>query len=202
MIVPFLFRGMAIAWYSIQTNVISKTEPPRTAHNALRSTKKLLVILVNWRSGITYLSCIMGLCVVYEYVPLGPLQLLLSHACAWIFRLCGHLAFAQGTYFCVDGYWGQITRLCTYVDLFLLTAPFVIRRGTIVQNIVRLSVFLGIVLFIDFVRIVLGIHVVMSGFSWKIGHDLVDYFVYYGILVVTALLWMKAQYSAHAEKDR
>lgn len=192
-----------MAWYSIQTNVRSKTKPPRTAHNALRSTKKWLVILVNWRSGITYLSCIMGLCVFYKFVPLGPLQLLLSHACAWIFRLWGHLAFAHGTYFCVDEYWGQISRDCTYVDLFLLTAPFVIRRGTIVQNIVRLSVFLGIVLSINFVRIVLGIYVVvMSGFSWKIGHDLVDYFVYYGILVVTALLWMKAQYSAHAEKDR
>jgi hypothetical protein len=144
----------------------------------------------------------MGLYVVYEYVPLRFLQLFLSETIAKTYHLCGYKVFAQDTYFCVDGHWGQISRDCTYVDLFLLTAPFVIRRGTIVQNIVRLSVFLGIVLSIDFVRILLSIYVVMSGFSWKIGHDLVDYFVYYGTLVVTALLWMKAQYSAHADKGR
>jgi hypothetical protein len=117
---------------------------------------------------------------VYEYVPLGFLQLFLSETIAKIYHLCGYEAFAHGTYFYVNGDWGQITRDCTYVDLFLYMAPFVIRRGTIVQNIVRLSVFLGIVLLIDFVRIVLSIYVVTSVFSWKIGHDLVDYFVYYG----------------------
>lgn len=158
----------------------------------LRSIGHYSKVLLNWRSGITYLLCLLGL-LVYEHVPLRFLQLFFSEISAKIHHLSGHNAFAGDTYLYVDGFWSQIGKECTYMQLFFATIPLVVRKEAILRNVIRLCIYLTIVLSINLIRLILTDNLVVAGVSWRIAHDLVNHLTYGPILVIVFFLWIRGK---------
>lgn len=171
-----------------------------TSKELLRSIRQYSKVLLNWRSGITYLLCLLGL-FVYEYIPLRFLQLFYSEILAKIHRFSGLEAFASDTYLYVDGFWSQITKECTYMDLFFVTIPLVVRKQTVLRNLVRLCIYLTIILSVNLIRLILTKYLVLAGLSWTLVHDLIDYCVYYGILIIAFLVWVRARARFLPEKE-
>jgi len=157
----------------------------------LCSIRRYSKILLNWRSGITYLLCLLGL-LVYEHIPMRFLQLFFSEISAKIHRLSGHDAFAGDTYLFVDGFWSQISKECTYMQLFFATIPLVVRKGTIFSNVVRLCVYFTMILSINLIRLIITDNLVLVGVSQKIAHDLVSHLTYWPIVILVFFLWIKA----------
>lgn len=162
---------------------------------ALRPVREWACALLRWRSAITYLSCLGGL-YVYEYVPLGWLQLLVSDLVGRVLKSSGHLVVICGINLCVDGYWVYISKDCTYVELILVTTPLVLRRGRWFLNVLRLGGFIALVFCINIGRIALCLHLYATGVCWWLSHDLADWIAYGGTLGVAFVLW--ARVTVHA----
>jgi hypothetical protein len=179
--------------------IVEKSENANSK-KLLRAIRQYSKVLLNWRSGITYLLCIVGL-LVYEHVPLRFLQLFFCEIVAKIYRFSGHLAFTYDINLIIDGFRSQITKECTYMELFFVTAPLVIRKETFLRNVFRLCVYLTMILFVNLVRLILTKYFVLAGLSWKIGHDLISDCIYYGILIIAFFLWMRAQFLQHKGEE-
>lgn len=157
----------------------------------LCSIKRYSKILFNWRSGITYLFCLLGL-LVYEYIPFRFLRLFLSEILAKIYRLMGHDAFAGNTFLYIDGFWSQIVKQCTYMKLFFTTIPLVVRKKEIFNNVIRLFIYFVMILCINLIRLIITHSLVLVDVSWKIAHDLINHLTYGPIVILVFLLWIKA----------
>jgi hypothetical protein len=162
-----------------------------TSKKILCSIKQYSKILLNWRSGITYLLCFLGL-LVYELIPMRFLQLFFSEISAKIHRLCGHDALASDTYLYIDGFWSRISKECTYMQLFFATIPLVLRKETIFRNVVRLCIYFILILSVNLVRLIITDNLVLVGVSWKIAHGLVNHLTYGPIVILVFFLWIKA----------
>jgi exosortase/archaeosortase len=172
-------------------SMVSKRKRGRVARGWLYSVREYATVLLCWQSGVTYLFCFAG-AIVYRLVPLRFMQVLLSEVSAKIHRLDGHVAVAYDTYLYLDGCWSQITKNCTYIELFFITIPLVIRKGTIPRNLARASIYLIIVLAMNLFRLILTDRLVLAGVRLKISHDLIASLIYDGTFVIVFLFWLRA----------
>lgn len=77
---------------------------------------------------------------------------------------------------------------CTYIDLFLLTAPLVFRRSaTAGRNVARLAVLFAAIQAVNLARVAGAVVFYADGASWFLVHDLVDMLVYFPALIVAGL---------------
>ena len=110
--------------------------------------------------------------------------------------LCQHMATAVAgrVELICDGHVFAVTKECTYIELFLITAPFIWRaRQSSVVNLRRLLFVFCLIWFLNAIRMVGGLFLSVQGVSWQLAHDIPDWLLYGSILGVALLI-----YSRHA----
>ncbi len=157
-------------------------------HSAIEYCRALL----SWRSSIVYLLCLLGW-ILYQCTDLRPLQVFLAATVAKTLERGGYFAFAWGTDLCVHGYWTVIGKECTFMDLFFMTAPLVIRGRAVLWDCLRLCVYFLTLFSLNLARIVLSKVLHVAGVPRTINHDLIAYCLWYGILIIMLFSWLRVK---------
>lgn len=133
-------------------------------------------------------------------LPRNALAWALTHCLRSVF---GHEVSGLGVTILIDREIVSVAPECTYIDLILVCSPFVVRvERSFRHNMTRLAVFGVAVLVLNFARVVLAVHWRTRGVSWATGHDLLDYIIYYPLLLSIICFWLKSVlFSCRADND-
>jgi len=89
---------------------------------------------------------------------------------------------------------------CTYVDLFLVLAPFVWRvRQSVQRNLLRITATVAIVSVLNFLRVGLAIYYHAQGYSWFFVHELPDYLIYYPSIAIVTLMAFREDWKCNCK---
>ncbi len=104
---------------------------------------------------------------------------------------CESVIAAGGAEIVCDGWVFVFSKECTYLDLFLASAPFVWRsRRSVAVNLRRIAAVLSLIWVINMLRLVGGLAAYVHGVQWKLAHDIPDMMVYWPLLgIVLVSYW-------------
>lgn len=108
------------------------------------------------------------------------------------FDLSGFEALVSGSDLTIQGVLFDIARECTYLDLFLITAPFMWQKKQIVMSMIRMCGLGFAIIIINLIRVYFAIKWYLNGVPWIYSHGL-PYFLFYFLTILFAILcWKKS----------
>lgn len=116
---------------------------------------------------------------------------------------CESVMSPDGTRVLCNGHAFVFAKECTYLDLFLASAPFVWRPGRReAVNLRRLAVVLSLIVVLNLVRLVGGLAAYVNGLGWKLAHDVPDMFLYWPVLgFVIIAYWRSVTWTGNSAPE-
>jgi len=111
---------------------------------------------------------------------------------------CKSVIISGGAEILCDGWTFVFLKECTYLDLFLASAPFVWRsRQRVAVNLRRIAVLFSLIWVINMLRLVGGLAAYVHGVQWKLAHDIPDMMLYWPLLgVVLVSYWRSVAHTS------
>lgn len=96
-----------------------------------------------------------------------------------------------------------ISRNCIYLDLFLLTAPFLLSfRRSLLNNVLHLTAFFIIISTINIIRVFAAFCFYNSGVPWSICHSIPDIVLHISIVVFYVYRALKIDFKISNNREQ
>lgn len=135
---------------------------------------------------------------VYYALDWTLLRLGLREVIGFLMGFTGHAAMpvdsGKGIFLVVEsGFLFEIGTPCTYVNLFLIAAPFCWRfQRSAADNILRLTILATAVQVFNVLRVLVALHFHLSGISWTLAHDIPDIAIRFVVISISVLLALRS----------